>query len=208
MRLLSARYEGLNASSGEFVLMMDSDQLLEEDTVERSLPLFEKYDMLCLEETAWLATTIVEKMFEADKRLVNNQIGLHTNPIYGAALARFYKRDLLERAFKSIPESLFPFVIAHDHAIIYYEAWKLSNKVGVLSKAIYHIEPTNLIELWRKNFRYGKSTKKLLKEGYYNELLHKKIRFRKTSSKISKDKVLSSLLLLLKGPAYLLGLYL
>ena len=37
-KLLGARYLGCKAASGEFVLMLDSDQVLLEDTVERSLP--------------------------------------------------------------------------------------------------------------------------------------------------------------------------
>ncbi len=44
--------------------------------------------------------------------------------------------------------------------------------------------------------------------GYYNDLIRRKTRPRKTGTrKITSDKLLSSLLLSLKAPAYLIGLY-
>jgi hypothetical protein len=44
--------------------------------------------------------------------------------------------------------------------------------------------------------------------GYYNDLIRKKTRPRKTGTrKITSDKLLSSFLLAVKAPAYLLGLY-
>jgi glycosyltransferase involved in cell wall biosynthesis len=206
-KLLGARYLGCMSAIGDYILMLDSDQILVPDTIERSLRLFEAYDMLCLEETSYHNRTLIERMFEADRRLIHREIQLQTDPIYGTLLARFYKRDLLRKAFEAIPKSLLSFVIAHDHAIIYYEAWKLSTKVGVLETALFHNEPITLLELWRKNFRYGRSTKTLLAHGHYNDFIRKKTRLRNTNTSIvTADRVMSSLLLSLKAPAYLLGL--
>jgi glycosyltransferase involved in cell wall biosynthesis len=207
-KLLGARYLGCKAASGEFVLMLDSDQVLLEEAVERSLPLFKHYDMLCLGETSYAYNTLVQKMFEADRRMIHNEAHIQLHPVYGTLLARFYKRNLLERAFEAIPKPLLPSVVAHDHAIIYYEAWKISDRVRILPNAVYHNEPATVLELWKKNFRYGRSTRALMANGYYNDLIRMKTRPRKTATrKITKDKLLSSLLLLLKAPAYLLGLY-
>ena len=208
-KLLGARYLGCKAAVGDYILMLDSDQVLVHDTVERSLRLFETYDMLCLEEASYHCRTLIEKMFEADRRLVHHEIQLQIDPIYGTLLARFYKRNLLKQAFEAIPKTFLAFVVAHDHAIIYYEAWKLSTKVAVLRTALYHNEPITLLELWRKNFRYGRSTKALLANGYYNDFIRKKTRFRNTNTGIiTADRFMSSLLLSLKAPAYLLGQYL
>jgi len=206
-KLLGARYLGCKAAIGEDVLMLDSDQVLVDDTIERSLSMFETYDMLCLEEASYHPGTLIEKMFEADRRLIHREIQLQTDPTYGTLLARFYKRNLLRQAFEAIPKAFLSFVIAHDHAIIYYEAWKLSTKVGILRAALYHNEPITLLDLWRKNFRYGRSTKALLANGYYNDFIRKKTRFRNTTTGIiTADRFMSSLLLSLKAPAYLLGL--
>jgi glycosyltransferase involved in cell wall biosynthesis len=204
-KLLGARYLGCKAAVGDYVLMLDSDQILVHDTVEMSLRLFETYDMLCLKETSYHRRTLIEKMFEADRRLIHQELQLQLDPIYGTLLARFYKRNLLRQAFEAIPKPLLSFVVAHDHAIIYYEAWKVSTKVGVLPTGLYHNEPTTLLELWRKNFRYGRSTKALLANGYYNDFIRKKTRFRKANTGIiTADRFMSSLLLSLKAPAYLL----
>jgi hypothetical protein len=44
--------------------------------------------------------------------------------------------------------------------------------------------------------------------GYYNDFIRKKTHLRKIGTrKITSDKLLSSLLLSLKAPAFLLGLY-
>jgi hypothetical protein len=188
--------------------MLDSDQILEKDTVERSVLLLEEHDMLFLEETPLVARTTIQKLFEADRRLIHKNSIIQTDPIHGAMLPRFYKRHILDGAFRSIPESLFPYAVSFDVEIIYYEASRLSNKVAVVTHAVRHNEPSNLGELWRKNFRYGKNAKRLLRTGYYKELLrHKTYNLRRTNSRLSKDKILSSMLLLLKAPPYLAGRY-
>jgi glycosyltransferase involved in cell wall biosynthesis len=207
-KLLGARYLGCKAASGEFVLMLDSDQVLLEDAVKSSLPLFEDYDMLCLGETSYTANTLIQRMFEADRRMIHNDAHIQLDPVYGTLLARFYKRSLLDHAFEAIPKPLLLSVVAHDHAIIYYEARKLSDRVNFLSNTVYHNEPATILELWKKNFRYGRSTRALMTNGYYNDFLRRKTRLRKTDTrKITRDRLLSSLLLSLKAPAYLLGLY-
>jgi glycosyltransferase involved in cell wall biosynthesis len=206
-KLLGARYLGCKAAVGDYILMLDSDHVLVRDTVERSLRLFETYDMVCLEEISYHSRTLIEKLFAADRRLVFSEIQMQLDPVYGTLLARFFKRNLLSQALEAIPRALLPFVIAMDHEIIYYEAWKLSRNVGVLPIAVYHNETATLLELWRKNFRYGRSTKPLLANGYYNDFIRKRTRrFRNTSKGIiTADRFMSSLLLSLKAPAYLLG---
>jgi len=101
-----------------------------------------------------------------------------------------------------------PIVVAHDHAIVYFEASKVSQKVGVLPNALWHIEPANLIELWRKNYRYGKTCKELIKTGFYRNFLRKKVRFRKRGLNVRNlglYGIQSYLLLALKGIPYWLG---
>jgi glycosyltransferase involved in cell wall biosynthesis len=207
-KLLGARYEGLKVATGDYVLMLDSDQILEKSAIERCVVLAQRYDMLCLEEMPYEPRTFVEKLNQADRQLIHHEFDIQKHPLYGTLLARFYRRDILEKTFKHIPSVLLPFVVFYDHAIIYYEAWKVSNNVGIVPNALWHNEPTTITELLRKNFRYGKSTKTLLKSNHYNDLVKNKVRLRKTNSKkLLKYRFLSSLLLLLKAPAYLSGLY-
>jgi glycosyltransferase involved in cell wall biosynthesis len=206
-KLLGARCEGCKVASGDYIVLLDSDQFLEGSSIERCISLAEQYDMLCLEEMTYKGKTFIEKLYEADRRLVQKEFDAQKNPLYGAIAPRFYRQDILRKAFSHIPEQILPFAVAREDAIIYYEALKISNKVAMIRNALWHVEAKNLADVWKKNLYYGRSTKKLLESGYYEELVKKKIRFRKTEVKISKDKLLSFLLLLLKGPPYLLGLY-
>jgi glycosyltransferase involved in cell wall biosynthesis len=206
-KLLGARYDGCKVASGDYIVLLDSDQFLESSSIERCISLAKQYDMLCLEEMTYKGKTFIEKLYQADRRLVQGEFDAQNNPLYGAIAARFYRQDILRKAFSHIPEQILPFAVAFEDAIIYYEALKISNKVTIVRNALWHVEAKNLADVWKKNLRYGKSAKKLLEKGCYAELVRRKIRFRKTKIKISKDKLLSLFLLLLKGPPYLLGLY-
>jgi glycosyltransferase involved in cell wall biosynthesis len=205
-KLLGARYLGLVESNGEFILVLDSDQILERTTVERALEMTKNiFDMLCLEESTYEANTWVRRLFEADRKLVFKASNIHIDPVEGVLLARFYKRKILEQAFREIPQKLLPEVVSHDHALIYYEAYKISQKVGILPNAVWHIEPASLAELWKKNFRYGRSTYDITRTDCYKDLLARKVRFRKAASTDLSMGFQSYILSVLKGVPYYLG---
>lgn len=205
-KTLGSRYIGLINSSGAYVLLLDSDQFLGRTAIERSVSMMKEYDMLCLEEKTFNPKSVIEKLFQADRRLIHEQAKLQLDPLYGALAARFYRKGFLDRVFASIPEEILPFAAAAEDSIIYFEAYKFSNRVGMVPNALSHQEPEGLLELWRKNRGYGKSARQLVKTGHYSSLLSKKFRLR-DSTRGSKDKILSSVLLFLKGPAYLVGFY-
>lgn len=206
-KLLGARYRGLEESKGEHVLLLDSDQILEKTTIARAVKMLKEHDALCLEEHSYEPKTWIQKLFEADRRLIHSLPVIYLDPLEGVLMARFYRREVLQRAFEAIPKELMATVVAHDHAIIYYEAHRFSKKVGILPNAIRHIEPASLIELWRKNYRYGKTAKDLVKKDSYRNLLRKKVRFRKGVPNVRdlKYEASSFLLLALKGVAYQIG---
>ena len=206
-KLLGARYEGFKASRGEYVLLLDSDQILYPDTIERLVKESQKYDMLCLEEIPYKPETLIEKLFIADRELVNNFAKVHLDPLEGVMLARFFRRSILEHVFANIPIDKLHDIVAHDHAIIYYEAYMISSNVGLLPKAIMHKEPASLRELWIKNYRYGKTTRELINNDLYTALLKRKTRFRKGTS-LDFRGMKSLMLLMLKGVPYFIGLYL
>jgi hypothetical protein len=168
--------------------------------------MMQDHDMLCLEEMTYNPKTMVEKMFEADRRLIHEQADLQLDPLYGAMAPRFYRRTILEKVFATVPEEILPFIVAGEDAIVYYEASKLSNKVGIVPNALWHKEPGSLIELWHKNRRYGKSARQMVRTGHYSSLFRTKQRLRKSRG-LSKNKIISSVLLLLKAPAYIVGFY-
>jgi glycosyltransferase involved in cell wall biosynthesis len=157
--LLAARYQGVLRARGQYVLMLDSDQVLEPTAVERAVALMEEgHDMLVLEERSLPPRNWLQRLFAAHRRLVHRYLDERAlNPFRGTVLPRFFRRDLLLRAFERVPPDLLPRVVHHDHAIIYLECWRLSRRVGYLPRAVYHQEPASLREAWQRNFRYGRS---------------------------------------------------
>jgi glycosyltransferase involved in cell wall biosynthesis len=201
-KLLGARYEGVRECKGEYVLLLDADQIIYPDTIQRLVDSAKIYDMICLEETSYNPETLLEKLFVADRALINSQAYL--DPVRGAMSPRFYKRSLLDQVFSTMPMDRMGNIVAHEDAIIFYESHQLSKNVGVLKKAVMHKEPSTFMELWRKNYRYGMTTQLMVKSHLYPELLHQKRRFRKGMS-LSMESLKSSVLLMLKGIPFMLG---
>ncbi len=207
-KILGARYLGARAAKGKYVLMLDSDQVLKrKDVLSRSLPLLRKYDMLVFEEKSYRTDTLLERLADADRRLVHAAGSMQLDPTEGTLLPRLFDRQLLLKAFKHIDMQKLHDVVVFDDALIYYEAHKISDRVSMINDAVVHKEPTGLLAVLRHNYRYGASVRMLLKYGEYNQLLAKKARFRKV--KITKDNlglaIQSYVLLILKGTAYELG---
>ncbi|MBU4351421.1 glycosyltransferase family 2 protein, partial [Patescibacteria group bacterium] len=141
--LLGARLEGLKMARGEYVLLLDSDQILNKDAIKQAVEKIEQgFDMLIFEETSCQSKTFIEKLFRLDRKLIHKSKDL--SPGTGALLPRFFKKDLLEKAFTRIPEEILQKVGGEDHMIIYYEAWQLSKKISILPNAVCHIEPKSL----------------------------------------------------------------
>jgi hypothetical protein len=145
-------------------------------------------------------------LYEADRKLIHDNEELQLDPIYGAIAPRFYRRTILEKVFASIPKEILPWATGTEDKLVYYEAFKISKRVKVLSNALLHEEPVGLVVLWRKNHRYGKSDRQLARAGHYSLLLSKKRRLRRSRG-LSKNRIMSSILLLLKAPAYFIGFY-
>jgi glycosyltransferase involved in cell wall biosynthesis len=205
-QMLGSRSIGLSKSSGKYILMLDSDQFLEAKCIENCVNLMKECDMICLEETTFDARTMIQKMCEADRKLIHENADIQLDPLYGVLAPRFYSRLILEKVFAEIPKEILPFTTGTEDKIVYYEARKLSKKVKILPNALAHKESEGLVQLWRKNHRYGKSDRQLARTGHYSSLLSNKMRLRKSRG-LSKNRILSSTLLLLKAPAYMAGFY-
>lgn len=203
--LLGARYVGAEKSKGKYILLLDSDQILAKDTIERGVKLIEGQDMLWLEEFTYKHDSFLEKLFDADRKLTQKYSKHFINSKSGVLLPRFYRKDTLMKGMNNIPKKALPICAAHDHAIIYYEVSKISKKIEKLPKAVWHMEPSNIFRFWKKTYRWGKTTKDLTKKGIYTDLIHSKMHFRKF---YFKDFSLSSkafLLRILRGIPYIWG---
>lgn len=206
-KLLGARYLGVKNSNGTYIFMVDSDQILKNNKViEKLVKLMENYDMAVLEESSANTSTFLERAANADRKLIHKLYKIQINPIYGVLLPRFFNKNVITEAFKNINMEKYKDIVIFDHVILYYEAYKISNKVGFLSDAILHSEPNNFIEFFKHNYRYGVTAKEL-KNTEYSELIKAKTRFRKGSLRAKSLSLImySSILVILKGIAYELG---
>lgn len=207
--LLQARYEGVKLAKGKYVLLLDSDQILSKDTIERAVEKMEKedWDMVVLEEDVYHPNTFVEKLFQMDRRLINKVNNL--NPFTGVIMPRFFKRDLLRQSYANIEPEFFSNTGGPDHAIVYYEAWLISKKVGVLTDAVKHMEPSTLKELMKRFYRWGYTSVEA-HYGHYHHLMSQREKLFRSglfTKGMFKESVGSVLLLLFKGLAFKIGYY-
>lgn len=203
--LLEARYEGVKIANGSYILLLDSDQILEPEALEKCISLATLgYQAVVLEEDVYSNKTFLEYLFHLDRMLINSNKNL--DPISGVMLPRFYEKSLLEEAMEAIPCQVRENVGGQDHAIIYYEVSRLSNKVAIAENAVKHIEPSSLVILVKKFYRWGYTSAHAQKSSY-SEFLSKKERFR--TGMFRKGYILSSIgsvtLLLLKGFPFFIG---
>ncbi len=202
-KLLGARREAFFSSSGKYSLLLDSDQILRPNTVEKCVAAMDTFDMLMLEEECYEVATWIQRLFETDRRMIYHIGNPQFDPIQGVMLPRFFKQDVLRSAFRRIPLYLSKQVNAHDHAIIYLEASKTSNRVGLISKALYHQEPENFRRLWSKNFRVGRSLVYLLRSPYWGFAWSRtRLRHGRTDSQGGSS---STMLLVLKSVPFFTG---
>ncbi len=176
-KLLAARYQGLKEAKGSYIVFLDTDQILEPTAIERAVPLMDDYDMVVLEGWSHNTEWFIPKLHGASKQVINASFGKPGafDPLRGPFLPRFFKREVLEKAFAAIPEEIIPETVHPDHAIIYYEAYKVSQKVGGLRRGFYDIEP-DWRKLWKTRYRYAASFR-TIRKSYYGRLLWKKMGF-------------------------------
>ena len=171
--LLQSRCIGVKESRGDFVLFLDSDQVLTKECLQRSLALCSSsaYDYLFLEEYAYDTTSFLQKLYNADRIVVQSQESNGCqNSLRGVGLPRFFRTSILNQAIISIPRLVRESVVYRDHAVIYFEVEKISKKGGWLTDAIHHNENTSLRSLLKKHYRYAIDDSILFKSEEYRDL--------------------------------------
>ena len=204
--LLWARYIGHTYAKGEIELLLDSDQILAKNAIQKSVEVLQKgYDMAILEEISYKPKTLIQWLFYFDRKHLHKIRDLH--PIHGVLLARLYRYDVLDKAFKLIrqrlPLEVMYRLVSQDHALIYYEAWRAVKdpRIAIIRNSLYHIEPSSLKTLVKKFYRYGRT--ELNVSDYYPELIRGKRTPRKLTP--SPESIISLSLWILKAIPYFAG---
>jgi len=200
-KLLEARIIGAEKSKGEYVLLLDSDQILEKTVIERAVKKMKNYDYLWFYERSYNKEKFLPSLYDADRILVQKYLE------EGVVLPRFFKRNLLLKAFSNIPKEHISICGAQDHIVTSYEVEKISKKMGEVENAVWHIEPDSLIKLFKKQYRWGKTTRDFYERKVYRELITKKDKFRKFRFDEPMLSVKSFVLRILRGIPYKLGFW-
>lgn len=209
--LLECRIIGISAARGDFILLLDSDQVLNPDCIERAIRLAGGFDMICLGETTARPDLLVPSLIDSSRAVVQSNPSRYMSPYSGLILPRFFDAALLKRAATRIGDRARRFVSDRDHQILYFEANRLSERVGFLPDAVRHSDPHSFPELWRKSARWGIGTGRLYASGLYRDLLTSRYMLRSTSGNQANSpidvrlRLAANFVAILKGIPYELG---
>ena len=155
-RLLSSRRIGFNKSKGDIILIVDSDHILEPTLLSKIAESFTKkdVDMLILEEKSWYPYKLVGKMYDWDRE--NFLEAYELDPCKSVLIPRVFKRKLMSQTFDRIDKELDNVIVVQDHVIMYYEAWQISKKIGLIKNALFHMDPTTFRKVFKHYYDCGK----------------------------------------------------
>jgi glycosyltransferase involved in cell wall biosynthesis len=148
--LALARKRGVELAKGKYILFLDSDQIINPDTIEASVRTCEEgYDGVThFERSKIHKNTFVERLINYDKWIFHSE--QDDDPIYGTAEPRFFKTELLRRIdFLDNPP------ITFELAIINLKMNRMGARIKFVNVYIYHYETSTFGEVARKFFRYG-----------------------------------------------------
>jgi glycosyltransferase involved in cell wall biosynthesis len=156
--LTRARLLGTEAASGEFVLNLDSDQILTPRALEAargtSCPV-----VAFGEESS--GTSLVARINRLDKSAMNTAWQRNIDPVSGFIRPRYYRRDLLLDALRRIPPRILdvrPCPFSED-SLIYWHTQIAPDRVGFVPDAILHEEEAHLLPYLKKWRLYGQTAK-------------------------------------------------
>lgn len=149
-KLADARYMCFENSKGVYVLILDSDQVLQPKLIAECVKLCERgFDAVTISERSIISKgSLVEKLIAYDKWVVDQN--RDADAVFGTALPRFFKRSALSSI--DWPKNL----IVFDHTYIYMALVRMGKRVAYLSSVyISHHEVSTWASFARKFFRYG-----------------------------------------------------
>lgn len=191
-QLGDARYKLFTESKGEYVLSLDSDQVMDKNLIKKCVEKSKKgnYDALIISEKSFIDSgTFLEKLIAYDKYLIDKDRS--QNALLDTACPRFFKKSVL----LSIP---WPKKLSiFDDSILYRMLLEFDAKVGYLGNyPIWHHEVKSWKVLFKKFYRYGK--------GYFRALgVSPKVVTLHSMPRVSYFKKSA-----LEKPVYFLGLFL
>jgi hypothetical protein len=185
------------------ILFLDDDQRLEDGLLgelEES-----DADAVIIPERS-LNRNVIGRLMDRKRKYLEALVRESPRPDVGV-IPRFYKRNLLLRAFENISIRTLRVASQHEDTILYNEVYKKCKKVSMSQKRIFNQDPS-LAKFIAKAFEYGKQNEQALSSGALTaEQIDLIRRMDRNRMIYATDKGLNPGLLidLLKGPPYVLG---
>jgi len=148
---LEARAIGIQNSSHERVLLVDSDQFPEPG-------LFRELESVscdaCIIPERSANRNLVGRLTDRQRAYSEAYAMLHPGPA-SPAIPRFYRRDLLQYAIERIPRPVLTVGLAHEDSILYYFTFPRVHRLGRTEGAILNSDPS-FADFLRKSLQYGR----------------------------------------------------
>jgi hypothetical protein len=148
-----ARIKGIESAHFDKILLLDSDQILEDGLLHELENRNE--DMIIIPEKS-LGKGFTAKCLD-DWRTRNESLARQRMSPYLPVVPRFYKKEPLKRAIGKLPKNAYK-IISHEDSILYYATFKISQNIKFSTRHIYNRDP-DFLTIMRKAFHYGKSSR-------------------------------------------------
>ena len=149
--LAEARELGVGVSTGEYIMLLDSDQEMERNVISRCVAMCENWDydgVTLFEESKIVYNTYCERVIAYDKWLFHSLED--DDPVRGTAIPRFFRAKFLKKIdFSKNPP------ITFEHSMIHNEIVKMGANIRFVYAKIYHYETPTFRDAFRKFRRYG-----------------------------------------------------
>lgn len=153
-----ARLFGIEKTSSENILLLDSDQTITQELLEEIIN--SKTQMVIVPEKS-LRKDIVGRMlddFRAKLEERGRKSPLPTLPV----IPRFYRKTSLLRGCENLSSDVLEFGVSHEDSLLYYEVFKHTTSISFSKNYIFNNDP-DLKTIIRKAFLYGKFGKDAFK---------------------------------------------
>ncbi|MGC2204959.1 MAG: glycosyltransferase family A protein [Thermoplasmata archaeon] len=153
-----ARLIGCEIATGDYILNLDSDQVLAPDAVRAAFATTKS--IVAFGEVS-TGVGIVARINRLDKATINRDWERNLDPVSGFIRPRFYRRDVLLRSFRMIPDHILdirpsPFA---DDSLLYWHTQVKPVDIGFVPDAVLHEEMSQLFGYVRKWRLYGQTAK-------------------------------------------------
>jgi glycosyltransferase involved in cell wall biosynthesis len=174
-RLLGARKVATDVAKGEYVFFLDADQVLKPGILQKCLEMIKDYDMLIIGESSYKPKGFTQRSISNQRKAIE-KAGI--NGDYMHMYPRFFRREVLQKAYAMIPEEMVPKISALDDSYLFDKLTKVTKRIGFVPDAVMHHEEENMIELMRHWYRIGKSSRQFkdaeVEQFFHNDSFTKK----------------------------------